>query len=370
MTGGLRIVAVSGTYPPDVGGAELSLHHMLVHLSRKGHEIVVVADERNQTRRVEGIRVLHARPSRLERVLDSVARSLRPSVAFAQMAYAREALCWAATRGLPSVLFLRTASHGTFLGGAGEPVPDIVVANSESVREAVGARWRGECMVVNPFVRQPRNSSPAAIRDMITFVNPVVSKGADRVRQLAISLPMQRFLVVRSWTGFRDKEGWSPVLWNRLARSQGLRDIQAPEEVFFGDLSNVEVMEATNDMDRLVYGRSRIVLCPSRIEPFGRVAVEALVRGIPVIASDIGGLAEALRGGGILIRDGDDIGAWVKAIDLLENEETYRAWKRAALEAGRRHDSVTSVSVFMGRLGELLSSRKLDSKGLRGVHWS
>jgi len=35
------------------------------------------------------------------------------------------------------------------------------------------------------------------------------------------------------------------------------------------------------------YGRADIVLCPSREESFGRIAAEAMMNSIPVVASDI-----------------------------------------------------------------------------------
>ncbi len=45
-------------------------------------------------------------------------------------------------------------------------------------------------------------------------------------------------------------------------------------------------------------GRARAVIVPSEWpEPFGRVAVEALAKGTPVIAANIGGLSEIVTEG-------------------------------------------------------------------------
>ena len=38
---------------------------------------------------------------------------------------------------------------------------------------------------------------------------------------------------------------------------------------------------------RGIYAETDIVLCPSRAESFNRVAVEAMLNGIPVVASDL-----------------------------------------------------------------------------------
>lgn len=43
------------------------------------------------------------------------------------------------------------------------------------------------------------------------------------------------------------------------------------------------------------YQKADIVLVPSRVEPFGNVAVEAMATGRPVIASRVGGLAEIVQ---------------------------------------------------------------------------
>lgn len=65
-----------------------------------------------------------------------------------------------------------------------------------------------------------------------------------------------------------------------------------------------------------------VVVVPSRREPLGLVAIEALACGIPVIASNVGGLLESVQDGrtGILIPPGDP-GAIVDALRSLEDDE-------------------------------------------------
>lgn len=70
--------------------------------------------------------------------------------------------------------------------------------------------------------------------------------------------------------------------------------------------------------------RSRLVLVPSQWpEPFGRIAVEALANGVPVLASQCGGLGEIVRDNRFLVRDFRDIDAWIGALRrILEKIST------------------------------------------------
>lgn len=74
------------------------------------------------------------------------------------------------------------------------------------------------------------------------------------------------------------------------------------------------------------YRRADIVAVPSLWEePFGRTAVEAMACGIPVIASDIGGLKDIVKNGktGYLV-DPDDINAWKEKISRLVRDAALR----------------------------------------------
>lgn len=55
------------------------------------------------------------------------------------------------------------------------------------------------------------------------------------------------------------------------------------------------------------YGKADLIVAPSRTESFGMVVAEALARGIPVVASRVGGIPEALSssGAGILVPTDD-----------------------------------------------------------------
>ena len=86
------------------------------------------------------------------------------------------------------------------------------------------------------------------------------------------------------------------------------------------------------DADRLaaLYDRADLLVLPSFHEGFGMVVVEAVARGVPVVASDAGAIPEALPpGAGILVPPGDPK-AWAAALAALLDD----GQRRAALRDG------------------------------------
>ena len=107
------------------------------------------------------------------------------------------------------------------------------------------------------------------------------------------------------------------------------------------------------------YGSADLLILPSRAETFGMVVTEALARGLPVVAADVGGVAEALGHGTDEIRPGmlvppDDPAALARALrSWLGDADVRRTWRRAARE---RRASLpgwsTTTSVLAGVLAE------------------
>ncbi len=103
------------------------------------------------------------------------------------------------------------------------------------------------------------------------------------------------------------------------------------------------------------YAEADLLVLASRAETYGMVVTEALARGLPVVATDVGGVREALDGGGVLVPPEDPaalagaLRAWLTddehRTDLrgsaLRRRETLTGWDRttelvaAALEALR-----------------------------------
>jgi glycosyltransferase involved in cell wall biosynthesis len=103
------------------------------------------------------------------------------------------------------------------------------------------------------------------------------------------------------------------------------------EQIIRDDLPNMEIVPHTpgDRMAKDVYARTKILLAPSAYESYGRVAVEAMCSGIPVIAHPTPGLLESLGDAGTFC-DRDDLDAWEAAIRSLSTPNVYRTASKAA----------------------------------------
>lgn len=145
----------------------------------------------------------------------------------------------------------------------------------------------------------------------VTFINPHPLKGLETFLAFAARLPQIPFLVVEAWPLGPEMEH----LQQRLA-----------------PLPNVTFLPQQADV-RDIYRQTRILVVPSIVEEGGpRVAREAQISGIPVIASGNGGNREVIGDGGILIDEFEDAQVWAEAIEQLWTDRAlYDALSNQAL---------------------------------------
>jgi glycosyltransferase involved in cell wall biosynthesis len=91
------------------------------------------------------------------------------------------------------------------------------------------------------------------------------------------------------------------------------------------------------------YGAADLLVFPSRSETYGMVVTEALARGLPVVAADVGGVPEALGHGaggvrpGLLVPPDDAVAlrdallAWLRDADLRRRLRRAARQRRASL---------------------------------------
>ena len=180
-------------------------------------------------------------------------------------------------------------------------------------------------------------------RGFVTMINPCELKGVSIFTGLVREFPNVEFAAVPTW-------GADDELVIRLRQ-----------------LPNVRILKPANDVEEIL-AQTRILLVPSLWpETFGYVVPEAMLRGIPVLASDIGGLPEAKLGVDYLLpvlpgefcKDGfvsptQDLLPWSQALgELLSDEDTYRQCSQQSRRAARDFVAGVSVSGFEALMGQL-----------------
>ena len=115
---------------------------------------------------------------------------------------------------------------------------------------------------------------------------------------------------------------------DRVLAEEEARRLGVAQSVFFlGKLDAVAPLLAGADL----------FLLPSQSESFGLSALEALACGVPVVASDVGGLPEVVRDGetGALRAVGDVDAMSAAALEILRDRDRWRAMSDAAAADAR-----------------------------------
>jgi L-malate glycosyltransferase len=123
---------------------------------------------------------------------------------------------------------------------------------------------------------------------------------------------------------------------DRVAAEQEARDLGVESSVvFLGKIDSVAPLLAGADL----------LLLPSQSESFGLTALEALASGVPVVASDAGGLPEVVRHGetGALCPVGDVDAMARAALDILGDRDRWDAMSQLAAADARERFSLNQV---------------------------
>jgi glycosyltransferase involved in cell wall biosynthesis len=231
--------------------------------------------------------------SGLARDLSALLDSFQPDVVVVDGRRRRRWWSRAALRAaaaLPTVLHLHDIGSTALVAE-----PDLRLSGVVAVSDYVAGLVRdagGRAEVVPPAIDQALLRAPRS-RRVALLVNPTPEKGVDTAIALARGRPDVPFAFARCWHPDRRAVAALP---GRL-----------------GALRNVEVRACSATPDEL-YRDARLLLVPSTApEGFGRVAAEARMCGIPVIASRAGGLPEAAGDRALLVPPQAGTEAWTEA---------------------------------------------------------
>jgi glycosyltransferase involved in cell wall biosynthesis len=293
----MRILLTSNaSHDPARGGSTRSNLIWLEHLAARGHQCVVVApaletDAESRRSRRNGVAIISIRDlvRRRERLGQAI-REFQPDfvlVSSEDLSHIllREAANVAADR---LIYLAHTPQFFPFGPESWNPdAPAATLVRGARAIVAIGQHMRGyirrnlgcEAVVVHPpiYGNPPFARFGSFDEGSILMINPCVVKGIEIFLGVAEAFPRLPFAALKGWGTTQD-------------------DLRA-----LARLSNVTVLETVGNIQEAL-SRSRALLAPSLwYEGFGLIAMEAMLRGLPVISSDSGGLAEAKQGTGFVV---------------------------------------------------------------------
>jgi glycogen(starch) synthase len=345
-----RVLAWANPYWPTVGGGPVLAERLLPALAERGHEITVLADRRPANLAAEerrhGVtiirlpfqRALSGEPATfaaVRRRVRELKAALQPElIHLFTLGYAELFHHEAPSPGVPLLATL----HRMFPNSAYEPEGIIgrTLHAADRITTCSRAILEETCLRV-PEVHARATAAlnalpePAVDRLPLRFAPPQLlgvgvaehRKGFDlalrAVAQLRNDHPTLKLTLV----------GDGSALAGLVAQASRLGIESAV--TFLGRQDPPAVAQLMQ--------HATLIVIPSRVEPFGLVALEAAQAGRPVVATRCGGLPEIVRDGetGILVAPGDPTAIATAVSQLLSNPQRAIAFGNSARLRARRH---------------------------------
>jgi glycosyltransferase involved in cell wall biosynthesis len=286
------LLTSNASHDPPKGGSTRSNLAWLRHMAANGHECTAVAPgEADRTSvdmsvRIESYRDLSLRTA----VLSARISELRPDWVLVSSEDLSHVLLREAARAAASrlVYLAHTPQFMPFGPEAwhADPAAAAIVGRAAGVvtighhmADYVKRHLGREAAVIHPpiYGSPPWPNLGRFDAPLVLMINPCTVKGLPILLGLAEIRPRVRFAALNGW-------GTSKADRAAIERTP-----------------NVQLLAGVPHIED-VLSQTRVLMMPSLwYEGFGLITMEAMLRGVPVIASDSGGLAEAMQGSSYIV---------------------------------------------------------------------
>lgn len=336
-------------FPQKIGGSESSTNDLCNLLRAKGHSVAVISS----LNRYDKVWVLNRFKAKFYRKLmpsdnligypvfrgwdfeaglKEVIEKFQPDCVVTQAGENIPIIKYLNQLKVKTFVYLRDVSFELHGGTYFQSDNIKYIANSKFTAQKFQDTFGISSLVIPPSITAA-NYEVKRTAKFVLFVCPFPQKGVDVALELAKKNPDIPFVFLESW---KLTEKMLPQLQAKL-----------------GKLPNVTLKFSQKDM-LPIYAETKIALVPSQSEEaWGRVATEAQINGIPLLASDIGGLPESVGYGGILVPSKADITVWTEKLRLLwDNNDIYEQYSTLAKKHSERAE--ISPSYLISQLEEYL----------------
>jgi len=372
----MKVMYICGMYCPSHGGAEISMYSLLRCFKEDiDWDVAAVTDSRYESTKTNDlfnkVRIEAVNHNMRLGEIEQLILGFNPDVILTQLMWSDIALKLAKKYKIPSIMRVCKIPMNLDLSIGSECSPTAIIATSNIVKNYVKKNWNREVTIIMPLVETKdyiisnEEFSPAD-NEYIVMFNPLVRKGGEIFKEIAKRLPNKKFGTVLGWSSLKENplsNKFSSEYIQRINESEGSSyDGSLPSYIDFSNCSNVEIFKPEDDA-RVIYKKTKILLVPSQWEEaFGRVAIEGMVNGIPVIGSDVGGLKESIGNGGILL-DKSDIKEWIKEILKFDNRDYYNQMSKKAKDWVRKNYSESKIlEASVNLIEETVNFTKIKSR--------
>lgn len=292
----MKIACIYYDYPPFLlAGSEVGAHEINKWLVKQGHQVTVYTNTRGLTE-YEGIELRPYDPGLMTR------ETKYYDWIFSQFQWVNFAADMAKRHKKKAMLFFHTCE---MYGSLNNPYKwdgrVHICYNSEVLRGQINYRHPYTILIPPVFEEKVKTDKRG---EHITLINCGQNKGGDILIRLAQEMPDLDFMGV--------KGGYS----------RQIMDYNVP---------NIWYVDRTNN-PKLIYGQTKILIVPSGYESWGRVIHEAMINGIPVIATPNPGVKEC-GGDAVVYLDRMMLLPWMREIRrLMDDPEYYKQRSEAGLK--------------------------------------